>query len=112
MTYEQVKELIAQVSHPDFRYSVFLKQGLTFLQIEPTNGTCNSTGEPMQWRGRKWYLSPHMTRSEIVQTAFLATKTAVEHELREHFTFKGVTVLDPHLDMDNLAQVKSERLPI
>src|SRR4051812_18073238 len=34
-------------------------------------------------KGRKWMLSPHMTKSEVIQTAFKAIMTALEHETRE-----------------------------
>lgn len=109
LTTQQQIELIAEISYPGLRYNLFLKMGLTFLQIENVEGQCNVTNEPMAWKGRKWYISPHMTRSEIVQTAFMATLAALEHEARENFKFKGVDVLNPHLDLDHLAQVKSER---
>jgi hypothetical protein len=109
MRYDEVKELIAKIALPGYQFVVFLKMGLTFLYMEPTTGTCNVTQEPMKWKSRKWYLSPHATPSEIVTTAFLCAKTAVEHELRENFTYKGQTVFDPHWDMDHIAVVISER---
>lgn len=36
-----------------------------------------------KWKGRKWFLSPHMCKSEVVQTAFMAIMAYNEHELRE-----------------------------
>jgi hypothetical protein len=57
------------------------------------------------WHGRKWLLSPHMTDSEIVQTAFLAVKTAEEHETREQFTYLDAAVFGPHLDVDVLFEI-------
>jgi len=66
-------------------------------------GTCNDTGKDLSWVGRKWRLSEHMTDGEIVQTAFLAIMTALEHEARERFTYKGQRVFGPHLDIDKWA---------
>lgn len=109
MTLAEMFDVVKHISHPGFTFNLVDKGGSIFLQIECQQGRDSATGAPMPWKGRKWYLSPHMTRSEIVQTAFLAVLTALEHEARESFRFKGVTVLDPHLDLDNLAQIKSER---
>jgi hypothetical protein len=53
-------------------------------------------------KGRKWFLSPHMTKSEVIQTALKAVLTAEEHEVREHFTYAGKAVFGPHIDVDAL----------
>lgn len=53
--------------------------------------------------GRKWRWSVHMTKSEIVQTAFMAYLAWVEHEARESFTYKGEKIFSPHFDVDYLA---------
>ena len=55
--------------------------------------------------GRKWRLSPHMTRSEIVQTAFMAVLTWEEHECRERFKYKGQRVFGPHFNVEALAKL-------
>src|SRR6478609_3499648 len=47
------------------------------------------TGEPGTGRGGKAYLSPHVSRSELVQTAFGLLKSFEEHECREFFRFQG-----------------------
>jgi hypothetical protein len=60
------------------------------------------------WHGRKWILSKHMTKGEIVQTALKAAITASEHEVREHFEYKGRKIFDPHFDIDRLATVCEE----
>jgi hypothetical protein len=46
--------------------------------------------------GRKWYVSPHATEGEVIQTALLAVLTATEHEVREAFTYEGVAIYAPH----------------
>lgn len=55
--------------------------------------------------GRKWRISAHMTRSEVVQTAFAALMAWVEHEAREAFRYKGQAVFGPHLDVEVLHNV-------
>lgn len=65
---------------------------------------CQDTGGIKEQAGRKWRLSKHMTDSEIVQTAFLAVRTAQEHELREQFKYKGYAIFNPHFDLDHLVK--------
>jgi hypothetical protein len=52
---------------------------------------------------RKWFLSPHMTKSEVIQTAFKAILSAEEHETRERFTYRGKAIFGPHFHVDALA---------
>jgi hypothetical protein len=56
-------------------------------------------------KGGKWVLSEHMTPSELVQKAFQAFLAFEEHEVREHFTYKGQRVLGPHNDLDRMADL-------
>lgn len=78
-----------------------------FVQIVADDGVCNKTGAPMKWYGRKWALSEHMTDGEIVQTCFLAVKTAIMHEAMEGFTYKGAMIFNPHYDIDKLVEFAS-----
>lgn len=53
--------------------------------------------------GRKWYVSPHATQSELVQTMLKAVLTATEHEVREKFLYRGKPIFGPHFDVNCLA---------
>lgn len=75
-----------------------------FLRVRCAGDQCNDSGEPMSWTGRKWYISSHSTTSEVVQTALKAVLTAAEHELREQFTYQGVRVFDPHMDLPEVVE--------
>ena len=75
-----------------------------WLRVEAPDGFDTKTGEPMHWCGRKWRLSEHMTDGEVVFTVFKALITALEHETREMFKFKGVCVMDPHPDIHKLVE--------
>lgn len=82
--------------------------GNWILRVGDPHGVDNTdASKPMPWRGRKWLLSEHMTDGEIVQTAFLATMTAMEHEVRELFTFQGQSVFDPHYDIHKLVALRA-----
>lgn len=77
------------------------------LRVGDPHGVDNVTGAAMPWRGRHWLLSTHMTDGEIVQTAFLAIMTAVEHEMRETFLYEGQAIFDPHYDIAKLVELRS-----
>lgn len=51
---------------------------------------------------RKWPLSKHMTKSELVQTAFKCYLTSMEHQARESFRYRGRLVFGPHIDVEQL----------
>lgn len=68
-------------------------------------GRCAKHGTPCLISGRRWWLSPEMTESELVQTAFLAATTAEEHEARELFTYQGKRVFNPHISVKSLLAV-------
>lgn len=97
-------------AYPGFSFVLGADRGGSdwWLQVECYEGTDNVTGKPMTWKGRKWRLSSHMTKSEIVQTAFKAVMTAMEHETREKFTYRGATIFDPHYDVDRLHALRSD----
>lgn len=107
--FEHAKEVIAQCAFPGWVIRVgtdwspsqeaLLNISGVWLHVGDPEGVCNVTGKPLPWWGRKWRLSVHMTDGEIVQTAFLAIMTALEHEARESFTFQGVCVMEPHRDI-------------
>lgn len=77
------------------------------LRVGDPNGVDNVTGAPLEWYGRKWLLSPHMTDGEVVQTAWLALQVAMEHEARESFTYQGQCVFDPHFDINKLVELRA-----
>ncbi len=99
------RRVLNEVSFPGYRFRLSEANDHLILQVE-CDDTCNVTGKKIHWKGRKWRLSLHMTKSEIVQTAFKAVLTAVEHETRENFTYKGASIFDPHYDVDRLVELR------
>jgi len=63
------------------------------------------TEEMEAYKGRKWYLSEHMTDDEIIKTCYLAFRTCVEHEVLEGFRVEGVSIFNPHVDYKELIKV-------
>lgn len=55
--------------------------------------------------GGKIYLSPFTIESEVVQTGFGSIKSYYEHEVREHFRYKGKRVFGPHIDINAYLEI-------
>lgn len=66
---------------------------------------CTKTSKIQEWKGRKWYLSRYMTKSEIIFTAYSAFEAAVKHEILEGFRYNGIIVINPHIDFKKLLKV-------
>lgn len=95
----EFQKLVDSISYKDWRFHV--KQAardIMYLQV-------GFVDEGEYWTGRKWLLSEHMTKSEVVQTAFKAVMTAEEHETREKFLYKDKAIFGPHYDVDFLSDV-------
>lgn len=60
--------------------------------------------------GRKWYVSSHATDGEVVQTALKSVLTALEHEAREDFTYRGRAIFGPHCSLDALHAACDQRV--
>ena len=97
---DQLQGIVDQVTYGDWKFKVKRDNdsGRPYLQL------CFNADD-QNWTGRKWFLSPFMTRSEIVQTALKAVLTAVEHEAREHFLYKGRPIFGPHISVEKLWEV-------
>lgn len=54
---------------------------------------------------RKWSISPAMSDSEIVQTAFKLCITSFEHRCREAFTYRQARIFGPHFDVEDLVKL-------
>lgn len=117
MKRDEVADLISQVraSVPGLEVRFYAAEdrknlgGRIYLQCA-YDAPCSVTGEAKEWRGRKWYLSEHMTEDEVVKTAFAAFKATVEHEVMEGFTFAGVRVFNPHVNFRALMAVSGRQV--
>lgn len=82
-----------------------------YLQVSAMLPDNTAQGEAppviLEQKGRKWWLSPHMTKSEVVSTCLKAILTFEEHEIRERFKYRGRAVYDPHYDVDVLHAIRS-----
>ena len=104
---DDIRAVVSQVHYKDWRFHVdaeALESGdyRPWLQVHfhaADNGNPEVSGLAT---GRKWFLSPWMTESEVVGTAFKAVLTAEEHETREKFKWRERSVFGPHIDIESL----------
>lgn len=109
MDTQQIAEVIRQCESPGMTFNVVGSDEGFYMQV-----SFHAPEEEQSWtgvrpstiqKGRKWLLSTHMTRNEIVQTCFLAVLTAVEHEVRENFRYRERKIFNPHFSPDVLWEV-------
>jgi hypothetical protein len=101
---QRAQALLERVEFLDYAFDVRHGHGGVFLQASYTDPD-TYTGEPSVQHTRKWLLSPRMTASEIVQTAFKLCLTSMEHRTREAFKFKGARIFGPHFDVEDLVVI-------
>lgn len=104
--------ILAEVQFHDWKFLIQSDGAGAYLQIEFSAPDTKRDDSVVVWRGRKWRLSEHMTKSEIVLTAWMAVKAAIEHEAREAFLYRGRAIFGPHIDVDALhgvAELTDER---
>lgn len=96
--------ILNEIVYKDWQFGV-AKDGVRYYFQIRFNGPCSVTGIMKEHSSRKWFLSEHMTKSEVVQTVFKAILTAEEHETREHFKYRNKRIFGPHIDVDTLSEV-------
>ena len=105
MQFEEMQKILDDISYLDWNYNLNSTSGFTwFLQLHFPSKDLGS-GEPCIVLSRKWMMSKHMTKSEVVQTALMATLAAIEHEARENFRYCGRTIFGPHFDVVALTKL-------
>ena len=99
MNANQIGEIVSRIQCVGFRFRVAYVDASknVFLQVELAHAA--------DIRGRKWYVSPYCTESEIVQTALAAVLAFAEHEIRETFQYKQATVYGPHFPVSELVKL-------
>ena len=54
---------------------------------------------PVEQKTRKWYISPYMTESEIVETCWAMVIRSQQHVASEYFKYRGRRVYSQHFDV-------------
>jgi len=104
MERETVQDILNEITFRDWKLYLGSSENRLYIQaqfIAPDS----FTGLKTLQKGRKWFLSEHMVRQEIVRTAFKAVEGAIIHELEEDFRFRGKAIYGPHIDPIALLEI-------
>lgn len=103
----KIEGWLMDVKYANWDLNVKLDGDRPYLQVGfwEADHTVEEGSAPAYQTGRKWVLSPHMTKSEVIQTAFKAIMTAEEHETREKFKYKGRAIFGPYFNVDDLVDI-------
>lgn len=106
-TLENILSIINNIEYKDWACRAeslgdgfYIQLGWDGIELEKFSGHTEET--LIELTGRKWYISSHATNSEVIQTVFLAVKTAELHEIHENFKYKNKTVFNPHYNIEEL----------
>lgn len=83
--------------------------GRVYIQLE-YNSSCNKDGQNDYWKGRKWYLSEHMTDDEIIKTCYAAFEACIKHETMEGFKVDGKMLFNPHINFEALLSISDQEI--
>lgn len=109
MNWTDTCAVLRDIDYPE--YSIYAERdgrGEMYLQAQYIEADIHTGRKEIQ-RTRRWYFSPEMTKSELVQTALKCILTSAEHRVREHFRYKGELVYSPHFDVEKLVELCKTR---
>lgn len=106
---KQFRDWLNEVSYPGYEFRVLeSRTGAIYLQAAYMEAD-TVTGQIEEQLTRRWLLSPHMLKGEVVSTAFLCVMTSMEHRVREWFLYQNKPVFHPHYNIDALATICEAR---
>lgn len=100
LTMEHIREVLDQCSFMDRKFLVMKKGDGFLIQMSYMEPDVEKPGsEPVEQKTRKYYISPHMCESELVETVWLMVQRSQLHVASEYFTYKGRRVYSQHFDI-------------
>lgn len=108
-TLDKIKSIVSHVKYKDWQFVVGKKGDGFLIQVQFMGEDTDGSGKLELQKCRKWFVSQHSVDSEVIRSCFLAIRQAEEHELCEHFHYKGHQVYNPHLDMNSMAEFISKK---
>lgn len=83
--------------------------GRLYIQLS-YSAQCTKTKKVDSWKGRKWYLTQHMTDDEIVKTCYAAFEACIKHEILEGFKVDGKILFNPHVNFEKLLKITKHEI--
>lgn len=110
---DNARDVVSQCAFPGYTFHVKMNgRGDLYLQgeyAEPDAVVGVILGAAEVQLTRRWFLSPKMSDSEIVQTVFKCVITSMEHRTREWFTWKERPIFHPHHNLQRLWEICETR---
>ncbi|XHS78522.1 hypothetical protein ACFJGW_00700 [Burkholderiaceae bacterium UC74_6] len=98
-----IAEILKDVNFPGYEFEV---GGRVRFWIRAMFLAPSGDGKKLEaHHTRKWYVSHHACKNEVVQTALKCVLTSVEHEVRENFRYRGRPIFGPHFSVDALHRI-------
>jgi hypothetical protein len=98
-TREEIALIVGKLAFKGSSFRLLDKGDGYLLQLEYWEEDVH-TGKSELQRARKWYISPWMTETEIVETAYAACQRSMMHRLGEWFSYQGKRVYSPHFPVE------------
>jgi hypothetical protein len=109
LSLEQIQSIVDKVSFMDRTFRVLEKGDGFLLQMEYMEADVTKPGsEPVKQGTRKWYVSPFMTESEIVETCWACVCRSQLHVASEYFSYQGRRVYSQHFDINGRIELCDE----
>lgn len=106
---ENAKQYVSECKFPEYAFEVDTdSRGSVYLRAFYAEEDTTTGLNAIQYT-RKWFISPEMSKSEVVATAFKCVMTSMEHRTREWFTYKNRAIYMPHYNVDELHKICEER---
>lgn len=98
-TLRDIQSILENISFKDRAFHVTPKGDGFLVQLSYYEADVETGNVELQ-KSRKHHVSPWMTETEIVDTAFYMVMRSQEHVTREHFTYYGQRVRSPHFHIE------------
>ena len=100
LTRADIEKILKDVSFKDRKFLLLDKGDGFLIQMSYMEPDVEKPGsEPVEQKTRKWYVSPYMTESEIVETCWAAVQRSQLHIASEYFMYRGKRVYSQHFDI-------------
>lgn len=101
----RTEQIVSNIQFLNYNfYTILTERGEVFLKAEYPDADIY-TGIVEIQHTRKRLVTPAMTNSEIVQTAFKLALTSMEHRTREAFKYRNARIFGPHFDVEDLVSL-------
>lgn len=107
----RAKDYVAECFYPEYVFDVIISETTKAVYLQGhyyEKDTLDPRKIEKQYT-RRWFLSPEMSKSEVVSTVFKCVLTSMEHRAREWFLHNGKAIYQPHYDVDALAAICEQR---